>query len=252
MFSCSHFSPRKTLKKRVEEADAGRKTWRRRTCGCEIETNDEFSVEDCQSVSNSTGFECIQQPGDTQSTVRIQTVPVRGDPWRKRQRKPWVQSYITATLRYLETNVGHVEQVDTNVRKTLGLPQGDDMPDIDINSMVWGIFMSATVKAAVHLGQDYQENLRTTKKTDFEKELILKQRDEIFAISTVEWNTIPWMRTTLLQDGTVKLSKAKVHVYSDSVDCLGKIRAYRQSIETWEQKIEWFMKSREYLELEGS
>ena len=28
-------------------------------CGCEIETNDEFSVEDCESVSNSTGCECI-------------------------------------------------------------------------------------------------------------------------------------------------------------------------------------------------
>ena len=111
--------------------------------------------------------------------------------------------------------------------------------------------MSATVKAAVHLGQDYQENLRTTKNTDFEKELILNKKDGIFAISTVEWNTIPWMRTTLLLDGAVKLSKAKVLVYSDSGVCLGKFRAYRQSIETWEQKIEWFMKSREYLELEG-
>ena len=29
--------------------------------------------------------------------------------------------------------------------------------------------MSATMKATVHLGQDYQGNLRTTKNTDFEK-----------------------------------------------------------------------------------
>ena len=29
--------------------------------------------------------------------------------------------------------------------------------------------MSATMKAAVHLGQDYQDNSRTTKNTDFEK-----------------------------------------------------------------------------------
>ena len=43
------------------------------------------------------------------------------------------------------------------------------MLDIDIDAMIWRIFMSATIKAAVHLGQDYQENLRTTKKKDFEK-----------------------------------------------------------------------------------
>ena len=30
------------------------------------------------------------------------------------------------------------------------------------------------------------------------------------------------MRTTLLHDRAIKLSKAKVHVYSDSVLCLGK------------------------------
>ena len=35
--------------------------------------------------------------------------------------------------------------------------------------MIWGIFMSATVKTAVHLGQDCQENLRTNKNTNFEK-----------------------------------------------------------------------------------
>ena len=35
--------------------------------------------------------------------------------------------------------------------------------------MILGIFMSATVKAAVHLGQDYQENPRTAKNTDFEQ-----------------------------------------------------------------------------------
>ena len=43
------------------------------------------------------------------------------------------------------------------------------MFSIVINAIIWRIFMSATMKAAVHLGQDYQENLRTTKNTDFEK-----------------------------------------------------------------------------------
>ena len=53
--SCSHFTPINNPTIHVEEADAGRKTWRRGTCGGDIETNDEFSVEGCQ-------------PGDTRST----------------------------------------------------------------------------------------------------------------------------------------------------------------------------------------
>ena len=77
------------------------------------------------------------------------------------------------------------------------------MLDIDVNAMIWGIFMSATMNAAVHLGQGHQENLRTTKNTDFEEaeplcdisqKLILNQSEELFGISTIHWNTTPWMR----------------------------------------------------------
>ena len=34
------------------------------------------------------------------------------------------------------------------------------MLDIHVNAMIWRIFMSATVKDAVHFGQDYQDNLQ--------------------------------------------------------------------------------------------
>ena len=84
-------------------------------------------------------------------------------------------------------NVKHLEKVLPNVRQ---------------------IFMSATMKAAVHLPQDYEENLRTTKNTYFEhvktlfdvsQSFILNHKSEIHRISTIEWNTTPWMRSTLLQ-----------------------------------------------------
>ena len=45
--------------------------------------------------------------------------------------------------------------------------RGDEMLDRDVNAMIWGIFMSATTKAAVHLGQDHHENLHNN--TDFQK-----------------------------------------------------------------------------------
>ena len=62
------------------------------------------------------------------------------------------------------------------------------------HAMIWRIFMSATMQAAVHLGQDDQENLRTTKTptskrsnscSTFHRKFILNQSDEIFGISTI-------------------------------------------------------------------
>ena len=61
--------------------------------------------------------------------------------------------------------------------------------------------MSATMKAAVHLGQDYQVDLRTTKNTDFEKvkhlfdnsqKLILTQKNEIYGVicNRIEYNSM--------------------------------------------------------------
>ena len=113
--------------------------------------------------------------------------------------------------------------------------------------------MSATVEAAAHLGQDY-ENLRSTKNTDFEKvtqlfdisqKLILNHKNDILGTSTIASDTIPSMRTTLLHDRAVKLSKAKVHVFSDSFLCLGRIHEHPRSIEARKEKIEWFTKCHE-------
>ena len=84
-----------------------------------------------------------------------------------------------------------------------------------------------------------QLRIRTSKmvKTlfDISQKWILNQTDEIFGISTIELKTVPWVRTTMLHDGAVKLAKAKVHVYSDSVLCLGKIHEHPQSIDVWKQ-----------------
>ena len=52
----------------------------------------------------------------------------------------------------------------------------------------------------------------------------------------------------LLNDRAVKLSTAKVYVFSDSVLCLGKIIVYSRSINSWKDKIEWFTQSSEYRE----
>ena len=37
------------------------------------------------------------------------------------------------------------------------------MDDLDVNMAIWGIFLNTTLQAAVHLGQDYEANLRYVK-----------------------------------------------------------------------------------------
>ena len=59
------------------------------------------------------------------------------------------------------------------------------------------------------------------------------------------------MRTTLPHDRAIKLSKAKLLVYSDSVLCLVKNDERPRSIKHWKDKIGWFMNTLEYHELNG-
>ena len=57
---------------------------------------------------------------------------------------------------------------------------------------------------------------------DITHKLIFNQKQEIQNVSTIEWQFTLWMRSSLLHDKVVKLSKAKVHVHSDSVLGLGR------------------------------
>ena len=109
------------------------------------------------------------------------------------------------------------------------------MLDIDVNTVIWGIFVFATLKAAVHLGQNYQEHLRTPRtRTSTTSNKHLTQN--IHGISTIDWSTIPWVRSTVLNDRAVELSTAKVHDYSDSVPCRSRIHENPRSIEAWKEK----------------
>ena len=72
------------------------------------------------------------------------------------------------------------------------------------------IIMSTRMKAAIHLGEIYNDNFFTDRNTNFE------------ALKTV-------FEVYLLHDKVIKLSKAKVHVYSDSVVCLGEVRRHRDA-----------------------
>ena len=87
------------------------------------------------------------------------------------------------------------------------------------------------MKSAIHLGLDYDENLIAYQSTNFggirtfdiSLRLIAENSFEILNLSTMMYDFFPWMRMTLCHDKVIRWAKAKVHFYSDSVLCLGKL-----------------------------
>ena len=55
------------------------------------------------------------------------------------------------------------EAVFSIVRAIYAREHDDPMNDLDVNMVIWGIFLNATLRAPVHLGQDYEVNLRYVK-----------------------------------------------------------------------------------------
>ena len=49
------------------------------------------------------------------------------------------------------------------VRKIYGKPPGDPVEDLNVFWAIWRMFMNTTLRAAVHLGNDYDTNLRFVK-----------------------------------------------------------------------------------------
>ena len=59
--------------------------------------------------------------------------------------------------------VDNMEKVFSIIRKTYDRKPTDDLVDLDVATAIWGIFMSVTLQAPVHLGQEYSKNLRSIK-----------------------------------------------------------------------------------------
>ena len=69
------------------------------------------------------------------------------------------ETSLTHHIFQISSNVNHLEIVLSNVQQKLSRAEGDEMLDVSVNEMIWGVFVSATFKAPVHLGQDCQESI---------------------------------------------------------------------------------------------
>ena len=96
--------------------------------------------------------------------------------------------------------VPHMEKVFSIVRRTYDRKPTDNLKDLDVNTAMWCKLMSVTLKAAVHLGQDYSQNIRSimnqpSKSVDQlfrTTEKLIKDHTEIAGLSTIDWNQPTW------------------------------------------------------------
>ena len=146
----------------------------------------------------------------------------RGEDIQFGRSKPHFQNMQISDRRY-------VEKFSKNLRGKLNL--AGDAPVVGIealktNVLLRGLFMSTTMKAAIHLGPNYVANLEVFRNTNFEElqnlfditqKLILDHHAEILNVTTIDWTSLSWTRSTLSHDQVITWTKAKVRVYPDSV-----------------------------------
>ena len=80
------------------------------------------------------------------------------------------------------------------------------LSDSDVNMATWSVFLNATLRAAVHLGQDCEVKLRYVKNNlwnsigQFFRETgkLISEQKEITDVSTLDFQAAAWMQTSLL------------------------------------------------------
>ena len=123
------------------------------------------------------------------------------------------------------------------------------------HSIIWGIFMAATMNSATFLGKTFQDNqnsivntidLTLEKMVDIPAKLV-GEHDEISNVDTIRWEKHSWKYLSLIGDETIiNLQRAKVYVFSYSVLCLGKIHQHPDANESLKERIEWITTSQSY------
>ena len=136
----------------------------------------------------------------------------------------------------LELSLGSrsfLNRVNDQVRKRQKRSSMNVTEDGEKHSVIWGMFMTVTLESAVFMVKNYSDNWHSIKNTedltmkqmfDISQKLITEQSDEIYGMSTINWEHSSWKYLSLVGDEQViSLQRTKVYVFSDSVLCLGKI-----------------------------
>ena len=149
----------------------------------------------------------------------------------------------------LET-VGDPPKIFQFLQKKLGTTEGYStfsMEASKTNMLIWEMFMSSSMKAAIHLGPNYLANLEVCKNTNFEEiesifniteKWIMEHSEEILNVKRLVSSSASWTRSTLDNDQAVKWARSKVFVDADSVLCLGQMNDSKEALARWEGQVE--------------
>ena len=157
----------------------------------------------CRTVSKATCFRVQWVVGNCNDRLKFN------------YRRP---GWTTITCK--SQNFGYVEKIFTHLRRKLNRTEDDEMFDLKTNVLIWGLFMSTTMKSATHLGMEYDQNLIACQNTNFEGiktlfdlslRLIAENLFEILNLSTVKCDFSPWMKMTPCHDQAIRWATAKVH-----------------------------------------
>ena len=128
------------------------------------------------------------------------------------------------------------------------------------HSIIWGMFMAATMNAATFMGKNFLDNQNSIKNsTDLTlkkmfdiSEKLVSEQEEINNVDKIHWKNHFWKQLSLIGDETViNLQRTKVYVFSDSVLCLGKIHQHPESNEAWKKRIEGITTDESYRDYDG-
>ena len=117
------------------------------------------------------------------------------------------------------------------------------------------MFMNTTLRAAVHLGKDYDVNLRSVQSSSWrttgqlfgDTAKLISGQTETTGISLMNFQDLRWVSTNLLHRRAYQFPTAKVYVFSDSVLCLGKMGD--NPVESWKKQIQWYSDNNDFSEL---
>ena len=85
----------------------------------------------------------------------------------------------------------------------------DATEDSEEHSVIWGMFMSSSLKSSVFMRKNYSDNWHSIKNTkdltmkqmfDISEKLVSEQSDEIYGVKTINWESSSWKYLSLIGD----------------------------------------------------
>ena len=123
------------------------------------------------------------------------------------------------------------------------------------HSIIWRMFMATTLNAATFMGKNFSiiqsvvnnhESLTMKQMFDVTAKVV-DNEEEINGLDKILYQKNSWTQLTLINDPVViNLQSTKVHVFSDSVLCLGKVLQHPEYNEAWKNRVAGARAERSY------